>query len=260
MSQAIGPSRAFRRSIRVATRIGIARAVVEDDFHHFRVEIEHDGGLVSRALGRAIRFPYTTCPMAAERLNELLGMSLSTDATAVRARTDQLLHCTHFLDLAGLAIATAARGLEARHYEATVADRLEGKTRPTLLRDSCEVLIWEVDGHVIRGPAPYAGVGLRAGFVDWANRTLAPEEAEAAIVLRRAVFVSGGRGRDLDAMKTAPPRGGCYTQQPERAPFAHRVVGSTRDVTERSREAAAADSQWLAFDGENSAGDVRDLS
>lgn len=235
----------FRRRLEIATGPGIARAVVEDDFHHFRVEVQHERGVVRCVTGQAPRYPYTSCPMSAGALRELVGMSLSSDATAVRVHTDPLLQCTHLLDLAGLAIAAAARGIGRRRYDATVQDRIESRTSPTLMRDQQLVLAWEVAGDRIEGPRPYDGIGLRAGFVDWAIRTLAPEEAEAAIILRRALFVSGGRGRDLDAIATAPAKGGCYTQQPGRAPFALRVIGSTRDFSQRSRAAAAEDAAWL---------------
>jgi hypothetical protein len=175
-------------------------------------------------------------------------MRLAADASAVRARTEQRLQCTHLLDLAGLAIAAAARGLSRRRYDATVQDRIDERTQPLLLQDDEPVLTWEVERDVIMGPHPYAGVSLRAGFVEWAIRSLEPQEAEAAIVLRRAVFVSRGRGRDLDAMATAPARGGCYTQQSHRAASALRVIASTRDFTHCSHLPAADDAQWLGFD------------
>jgi Protein of unknown function (DUF2889) len=246
---AVSPGR-FRRRVEIATRPGVARAVLEDDFHHFRVEIEHHGGIVRHVAGQAPRYPFTTCPSAAEPLIELVGMRLAADASAVRAHTEQRLHCTHLLDLAGLAIAAAARGLGRRRYDATVQDRIAENTQALLLQDDEPVMTWDVERDVIRGPHPYAGVSLRAGFVEWAIRNLEPEASEAAIVLRRAVFVSRGRGRDLDAMATAPARGGCYTQQPHRAASALRVIGSTRDFTHRADLPAAGDAQWLGFDME----------
>jgi hypothetical protein len=74
------------------------------------------------------------------------------------ARTEQRFQCTHLLDLAGLAIAAAARGLSRRRYDASVQDRIEEKTQPLLLRDDEPVLTREVERDVIVGPHPYAGV------------------------------------------------------------------------------------------------------
>ena len=75
------------------------------------------------------------------------------------------------------------------------------------------------------------------------------DEAEAALVLRRAVFISGGRGVDLDAPdRRMGPRGGCWAWQPERAQRAVRMVGSTLDFTDRADDLTAHDRGWLAFD------------
>jgi hypothetical protein len=237
----------FRRRIEIATRPGIARAVVEDDFHHFRVEVEHADGIVRRVGGQARRFPWATCPAAYEPLKEIAGMRVTSNPAAIREHAEQRLHCTHMFDLAGLAIAAAARDLGRRRYEATVPDRVDGETQPRLFRDDEPLLSWQLEGDIIRSPIRYAGICVRAGFVPWAVQNLTEDEAEAAIILRRALFVSNGRGRDLDARATAAPKGGCYTQQPERVATAFRVIGSTRDFTHRSSLADPDDGRWLAF-------------
>jgi Protein of unknown function (DUF2889) len=238
----------FRRRVQIVTRPGVARAVVEDDFHHFRVQVEHSGGTVRHVTGHMRRFPFATCPAASEPLMALAGMRVSPNAAAVRDRAEQKLQCTHLFDLAGLAIATVARGLQRRRYEATIPDRVDRKTEPLLLRDDEPILTWQLDGDILRSPSPYAGVSVRTGFVKWAIQNLEPQEAEAAMVLRRALFVSNGRGRDLDALATASAKGGCYTQQPQRVASAYRVIGSTRDFTHSSNLADPDDDQWLSFD------------
>jgi hypothetical protein len=242
-----GPGR-FRRRIEIATRVGIARAVVEDDFHHFRVEVKYEGGIVRHVRGHARRFPWATCPAAYGPLTQLVGMPLSPNASAVREQSEQRLQCTHIFDLAGLAIAAAARNVRHRRYEAAVPDRIDGETQPRLFRDKEPVLSWQLDGDIIRSPKPYVGISVRAGFVPWAIQNLTQDEAEAAIVLRRALFVSNGRGRDLDAQPTAAAKSGCYTQQPERVASAFRVIGSTRDFTHYPSLADPLDTQWLSFD------------
>src|SRR3546814_9230972 len=60
---------------------------------------------------------------------------------------------------------------------------------------------------------------LGRGFTAWAGTSLNTDDAEAALVLRRAIFISGGRGRteELDRQPHAVARGGCWVQQPERS-------------------------------------------
>jgi hypothetical protein len=239
---------ALIRRIGVATRPGEARAAVEDDFHHFRVVIRHDGARVTGTAWQALRRPWTTCALAGERLSELVGMELSPRANAVIAHTDQRQQCTHMFDLAGLAIAATARGIKERRYEAVVPDRFGPRTDPHLVRDGAEVLRWTLEGSLITAPAPFAGQSLQAGFSKWAEENLDADEAEAALVLRRAAFISGGRGVNLDAAPHAPARGGCYVQQPQRAPAAKRMVGSTQDFTDRPDSLLEGDARWLAFE------------
>ena len=76
-------------------------------------------------------------------------------------------------------------------------DAASGHTRATLARDGEPRLEWWVEGDAILRPAPFVGVRLHARFMTWAERTLAPEEAEAALAealaahgpLRRSVFL-----------------------------------------------------------------------
>lgn len=244
---------ALRRRIEVATRRlddgrGEARAVVEDDFHHFRVTVRQAGGRVVEAFSQPLRSPTVLCPSAGERLSEILGMPLSLASAAVLERTDARQQCTHMIDLAGLGVAALAAGRPRRRYEAIVPDRTEDRTRAVLLRDGVETLVWDVDGRAILGPAPYVGVNIDRGFTQWA-RGLDVDTAEAALVLRRAIFISSGRGFDLDApeRRGIGPMGGCWVWQPERAPFATRNLGSTEDFTNRPEVLTSVDQDWLAF-------------
>jgi hypothetical protein len=238
---------ALNRRIRIAAREGEARAVVEDDFHHFRVTIAHDGRRVTAAKAEALRRPWTTCSLAADRLTELVGFALSPCASAILDHTDALQQCTHMFDLAGLAIAAAARGQSLRSYEAVVPDRRGDRTRASLARDGEPYLAWDLEGTTIVGARPFGGRDMRAGFSDWVKSALSLEEVEAALVLRRAIFISGGRGVDLDQAKQAPAGGGCFARQPERAALGKRMVGSTLDFTERAEVLLRDDRAWLAF-------------
>jgi hypothetical protein len=239
----------FRRRIAIAhshrAGTGDARAVLEDDFHHFRIRVQYREGRVSGVNGWALRSPYSACGDAASQLNALVGMALAPVAHSVIRSTDAHIQCTHMLDLAGLCIAAAARGMAACLYEIDVPRRNGECTLATLYRDGIAILRWNIDGDRIIGPAPYSGIGIREGMARWALATLSAEEAEAALVLRRCVVISRGRERDLDLQIHAYPTGNCYAQQPGRALQATRIIGSTLDFTACPEALCAADQEFL---------------
>ncbi|WP_312551497.1 DUF2889 domain-containing protein [Massilia sp.] len=240
----------FRRRIELAGRHGAqggqVRAALEDDFHHFRVVVDYRDGLVTAVRGEAPRHPFTACPGAAPELDRLAGMRLDRVANSVTLHTDSTQQCTHMFDLAGLAIAAASRGDSVRRYDIEIPRHVGGRTRARLMRDGVLVLDWEVEGSVILGPAPYAGVDMRQGMARWALTTLPVEEAEAALVLRRCALISLGRLKDIDKEPHAHLTGRCYAQQPQRAPQAIRIVGSTWDFTEKPEAQCRDDQAWLA--------------
>ena len=129
---------------------------------------------------------------------------MTADATAHGAHADARTTCTHWFDLAGLAIAQAGAGRDHRRYDMTVPDRGEGgRTTAHLARDGVDLLDWDVDARTVLGPEPYAGQPMGRGFLAWANATLDPDTAEAAIALRRACRISLGRLMDLDDYERA---------------------------------------------------------
>ena len=79
------------------------------------------------------------------------------------------------------------------------------------------------------------------------HETLNIDDAEAALILRRCAMISNGRGQPLDAQISAEPWGRCFSQQPDRAPTALRVRGSTWDFTGRVEALCADDQGWIAF-------------
>jgi len=167
-----------------------------------------------------------------------VGMPLAAAASAVRRRTDPRAQCTHLLDLAGLAVAHAAAGRERRGYEIEIPDRVEGRSHARLRRDGEALLDFEIDRGAIVSPAPFAGQpSFGAGFGRWAEATLAPDLAEAAIVLQRACGISMGRQWDMDQVPGAwafgaMMGGACHTFGAGVVEGAHRVVGSMRDFTD----------------------------
>jgi Protein of unknown function (DUF2889) len=242
----------FRRCIRITTRTTGARqlvcAALEDDFHHFRVELDVTDGRISRVQATAPRHPYSLCATASEPLKLLEGMAVEPSAHAVMRQVEAREQCTHMLDLAGLACAAAARGLAERRYDIEVPMRVEGRTQARLWRDGALLLDWQVQDLTVLGPAPYTDLNLRHGMARWALTNLPEDEAEAALVLRRGTAISLGKGHPLDAQVHARATGACYVQQPERAVLALRQVGSTWDFSERREQLCVDDAAWLAFE------------
>ncbi len=229
----------FRRAYALVGAEGGVVADMEDDFHRFRVTLEHDGTSVVRVIGEAFRYPWTECPGATRVLGKLAGMPLTTRPTAAGAHTDPRTHCTHLLDTAALAVAHAAAGRTRRRYDVAVPDRVDERTHARLHRDGRELLAWEVEGSLIVAPERFAGVALRGReFLSWVEHELGDDLGEAALVLRRACFISAGRARDPDAAPNAGvymqvASGSCHGFTPGIAEHALRVRGMTREFTHR---------------------------
>jgi len=211
---------------------------LEDDFHHFEVTLTHDDAVVTGISMEARRWPWATCPDAGNNLVELVGMQLSVRCTAVAEMSDPHWHCTHQFDLAGLCVAHAARGTDRRQYDVALDPDGDG-FRPRLWRDGDLLLEWTIsDGRPARvlvdAPPPFDAAPWRGGFIRWADATLPVDDAEAAIVLRRACDIGMGRGMDLEAIDVGEELAGimsgvCYSMQPAVMPVAFRNRGSIRD-------------------------------
>src|SRR5262245_10525840 len=227
----------YRRRIELVTESPArVEGELEDDFHQFRVSIAHEGGQVTAVEGEALRHPWSTCPEALGPLRDLVGAPVTQEAAVIAAHADARRTCTHWYDLAGLAIAQAAAGRARRRYDVTVGERDEqGRATATLDRDGEPVLRWDVDVQTVLGPEPVAGQGMGRGFLAWAAATFAgdPDAEEAAVVLRRACRISLGRLMDLDRFETAADVGQgmentCHTFSTDVMGRALRIKGSTR--------------------------------
>jgi hypothetical protein len=235
------PFGAFRRRVRVvATADDVVEGGLEDDFHYFKVTLRHDGERVVDVDTEAIRWPWTTCPDAAVPLRALAGMSLAPRCLAVGDWTAPRRNCTHLFDLAGLAVAQAARHVagdgDRRQYDAEIpfGAQFGGEHAVRLWRDGSLVHEWTLDGRGCADPAPFSDVPWRGGFLRWADRAFPPEESEPVIVLRRACDIGAGRGMDLDSVERAAElaehqSGICYTMQPDVVPVSLRNKGTVRD-------------------------------
>lgn len=223
----------FRRAIRLRSEPGSVSAEIEDDFHHFAVSLQHDGERVTEVRGRAYRHPWSRCPMAASALPAFRGLALTTDPTAAYRHLDPRLQCTHMFEVAALAVAHAARGMGERRYDISVTNAVNGRSEAELLCDGVPVARWVLQDGVIVEPAAQAGQ-RPAAYQSRALAALPPDEAEALLMLRRAVVLGGARGRDIDRYPTAaelPPGPVCFVYRPGVAEHAKRQYGSERDFS-----------------------------
>ncbi|HJW55573.1 MAG TPA: DUF2889 domain-containing protein [Burkholderiaceae bacterium] len=227
----------YRRCIRIVTSEKEARADLEDDLHRYTVIIRHDGTCITAIEGVPVRVPWSLCPQSVKALDLLIGMPLSPHPLAVFRHTDGAHQCTHMFDLAGLAIAHAARGIRLRQYDIEAPYLQEQGARSLLLRrDGVEVLHWTIDGATLLAPEAFAGRDIKR-LAAWAESAYPdPDDYEAIVVLRRAVLISKARLHDWDIFPTAADTnhgtGACYVFQPGVQERATRMKGTTREFTD----------------------------
>jgi len=229
----------YRRAIHLrSVRYGQVEAALEDDAHAFALSLAHDGRQVTAIDARAVRFPLTTCPGAAEPLRAVVGVPLGTAIQDLRRFADPRSNCTHLFDLAGLAIAHAARGDALRRYELCVPDEIDGASELTLDCNGGRVLSWFVERGVIRAPERYAGQAVLGGFTRWAVENLDEQTIEYALMMQRGYFVAHSRRYDMDALGAGcaaddpMPTGACYSYTPGTVERAYRIVGSRVDFSD----------------------------
>ena len=106
-------------------------------------------------------------------------------------------------------------------------------------------LAWTLTWSGVVDPQPpFDDAPWKGGFMRWADATLPEEDAECAIVLRRACDIGMGRGMDLDAVPVADQlpammAGICHTMQPAVVHVALRNVGTIRDFARDPARPAA---------------------
>ena len=202
---------------------------LEDDIHRFNLRLDHDGERITMARAEALRHPWSACPGAAPHIAAELTGALLADVAA----RDPALHCTHLLDLA-VVLARHAGDTAPVRFDMRVADRRDERTTAMLAENGSEVLRWHLEGTIIAGEGSHASRDLRQ-LSRW-KLELDPREAEAATMLRRAVFVSGAR------QYTAPPGilaadqgsmrlGVCYNYQLPQAATSTRTPGWMTDFS-----------------------------
>ena len=222
----------YRRSIRITPAPGAVRAELEEDFHHFVVSVTHGDGIITGLDSEAVRFPWTLCPAAGRFLHErFIGRPLvDPDETE-----DAFQHCTHQFDLLQLARAHANDPSPTR-YDIAVTDAVDDHRQARISRDGEDLLTWDLNGEILRG-GPQDGQRLRR-LSRWIDE-LPASLHEAARVLRRGAMIGAGRIVPLDTIPNAGAimalAGACYVFQPDRAPQANRMVGSTQDFSGRPK-------------------------
>lgn len=208
---------------------------LEDDFHHFGVTIEHEGGHVRAARAATVRYPWSTCAEAGIPLARLAGLPLVTRPSDLSTVVPMEQHCTHVFELAALALVHAAAGRADRRYDATVepAKGQDCETgcdmSATLDVDGARALEWIIRDSVIIGPGFGDGLSLTKGFRQWID-TLDDEAAERAWVLRRAAWLAFG-DRNFQQKAVAADVGigpVCHTFQPAQRNRALSMDGSRR--------------------------------
>lgn len=200
----------------------VVEASIEDFIHHFRLELEHDGTVITELRGVTVRAPWSICPGATTQLRELIGSRVDQ---APRP-PDPTEHCTHLLDLAGVAIRFATATDSTRQIDLEVIGWDGPEATATARRDDGLALRWTVRDWTVVDPEPYAGRSLGGGFGSWAASSLTGDEAELALLLRRATLMSPSRGIDLDDFdrlsESRVIRGSCYASRPERIELGRR--------------------------------------
>ena len=250
MSGASIPARAdygggcYRRAIVLDAEPGRVRGELADDFHHFAVEIRHDGRTVTAVDGEPVRVPWTTCPGALAPLRMLEGAPLATPLLDLARRSPAREQCTHWHVVACLAVTHAERfaqgGWASRRYDFAMPDRAERRTGPTLERDAEPVLAWTLRGMEIVAAGDEALVGTAVGdraFRDVLGARAEANDAEwveAAWVMQRSAFTGLGRQHDFEAMETAVEFGAlvagtCHTYAAERMHEGRRNRGTVRE-------------------------------
>ena len=191
----------YRRRILVRTVApGEVVADLEDDFHHFRITLRHDGHVVESVDAESIRWPWSTCPGAAVPLRALAGAPLSTRWTHAARFAKPALNCTHQFDAAAHAITQAARQRDGhgdgRQYDVEVAALLargrRTRAEPALGRRPARAAVAHAAGPGTDRPAARARGRAVAGRFPALGRR-APRTRPRRAGLRAA---AGQRHRD----------------------------------------------------------------
>lgn len=219
----------YRRKVIVDPAPGRVAAAMEDDFHHFEVELEHRDGIITAVHAHPVRIPWNLCEAASRYLEQrLVGARLEEAAQA----DDPYQHCTHQFDIFLIAAAHVGDA-ERTVYDMTLEDADGPPRRALLLRNGEPVIDWMMDGSKVVSPEPYAGRELRK-LNQWIGEI--PRELHEPIrILRRGLMVGAGRSIRMDDLHSALQlphlTGACFVFQPQRMPQAQPRLGVQQDFS-----------------------------
>lgn len=238
----------YRRRIRLTQRWGSVVGELEDDCHGFRVALQHDGRIVTGVSGEALRVPMSTCGRAIQPLQALIGTVLETPVPQILARINPRANCTHWYDLALLALAHATQGEPERIYDVEVVDQPQdgSPARAEVFLNGESIHRWLLDGTTVVEPAVFAGRPMMKGFSAWAIEAFEGGAREAAFVLSKGVFVALSRLFDMSnaggqsALEHTNMHGACYS-------YSDGVVAHAVRNRDTVRDFSAAPEQLLTF-------------
>ncbi|WP_226631881.1 DUF2889 domain-containing protein [Novosphingobium profundi] len=211
---------AFHRAIVIRPEPGQVTALVEDDLHHMKVTLDHDGEVITHVVGEMIRAPWSTCPGAVLALAETFTGAALDIAAGVGAKKQ---NCTHLFDIAVLAAAHAHDAAPTR-YDLRVEDPVEGVRPMDIARNGEVRMAWIEKDKRFLAPAAIAGLGYKE-MGPWIA-SLSSADEEMARLLRGVAVISHGRQIPMEKQSDAtriPPN--CHTFQPGQREYAVRVSG-----------------------------------
>lgn len=211
---------AFHRAIAIMPRAGEVTVLVEDDLHHMRVVLGHDGDVITRVDAKMIRAPWSTCPGAELQLAQTFEGAKLADAARVGAKKQ---NCTHLFDLAVLGAAHALDDAPTR-YDLRVGDPVDGVRTMDIRGNGTIRLAWTEGERRFTDPPAIAGMGYK-DMGDYIA-SLSPGDEEMARLLRGVAVISHGRQIPIENQSDAtkiPPN--CHTFQPGQREVARRVSG-----------------------------------
>lgn len=211
---------AFHRAIVIRPEAGQVTALVEDDLHHMKVTLDHDGEVITCVESEMIRAPWSTCPGAVLALARTFTGAALDAAAGVGAKKQ---NCTHLFDIAVLA-AAHARDTKPTRYDLRVEDPVDGVRHMDIARGGKLCMAWSEKDKRFLAPASIAGLGYKE-MGPWIA-SLAPADEEMARLLRGVAVISHGRQIPMEKQSDAtriPPN--CHTFQPGQREHAVRVSG-----------------------------------
>lgn len=209
---------------------------LEDDFHHFRVEIHHNENKVTHIQGTTFRAPWSTCTEVNKPLQGIVGLQLSKDSISIGTYVSPTDNCTHLFDLTGLLVSHILGAERNKQYDLAITDPVNGFQILYLWENGVALLKWEAQDSIIVAPETLEGVSLQEKFIPWAKTNFDEDIVEGAIALRRMIHISMGRGANLDQVELGTehvdgPIGRCYTYSEKVLFRAKREKKSVRDFS-----------------------------